>query len=332
MHRTIALTIAVLLISVHSALAQGRQVQAEQGRGGRGGRTAVTDADRGPGEDTRVFRLSHADSDVLADHVQNVMGVPVVSDRRTNSLIATGSPDQLAQLDGLIQALDIPSQTDRGTETVNLFPIRFREPNDVANALTTLLAHRRARIGADRGRSIVAISGPLEVIRQADEIVQRMDTPPQSLQLEFTFFQADQHADEPPSEIPADLREVADELSRFGRIQLLGRMATSALEGDSFRVRGQILSGFNGEIKGDVDRVSNDGFAQIELNAELNLQKTDMGQGGFNILTGSFQLQTKIIAGPGEYVVLGSAPAGLSPGTSAILVVRSKPSGAGGAP
>jgi len=290
-----------------------------------------------------VLRLQNADCMEVAKMVEEVFFEgTVVPIQRTNSIIYAGPEDTLAQVTELLGKMDLPA-SDAETSELTMIPVHHRHVEDLADQVMKMLSkrgERDARLAADKGRSMLLIRGPKSVVEMARSIVGELDQPAGSVVLEFAFFHADQNRKEPFSTIPADLAQVAQELQRFGALELLGRLSTIAVENDKFRVAGSIADNIpQVQVEGQPTSVSADGTVNLRLMARMVLdhqsssppvppakaaedkEKPAPPSGA----RPAYELDTSVQAKRGDYIVLGSAPAGWKPGESVILVMYVRP-------
>ncbi len=276
-----------------------------------------------------VIALRKAQSVEVA-HVLSELGFNVVVEPSTNSMVYQGPAEDLERVRQLVSRLD-SIEHPRQARASSLLPVRHRSADALADHLMKVLGGERdTRIAADESRSMLLASGPEGFMEEVRRLVERLDTPSRSVQLEFAFFQADMTKQDRSGEIPADLAEVGAELSRFGHVQLLGRMGTVGMQGESFAVEGFLAASYSAKLEGQIQRVSQEGFTELRLEASLKMDSRTPREGGIEINTGAFFVRTNVAAQPGQYLVLGSAAAGLEPGQSIILVMQIKnPASAG---
>jgi hypothetical protein len=286
--------------------------------------------------ETRFFHLKHASSDELADVIHR-LGLPgrAVADPRTNSLIVSAPASEIGNIEAVLAGLDVDTGDRKDSPAaLSVIQLNNRRADEVAGRIASLIAGDRslrdARVASDDARGKLIIRGPRTLIEMAQQVASQMDRPSQTTQMEFVFFQADQS--QPPADaegIPQDLAAVAKELERFGRIKLLGRLASVGLENQQFRIEGAIGQDMSAQINGIVSKASEDGTILVQIDSELRLSRVRPEKpgppaaagGGFFEQSG-FKVSTTIGTRRGETVVIGTAPAGWKPGESAILVVQ----------
>jgi len=252
---------------------------------------------------------------------------------RTNSVVFSGPPETLPVVRKVIQEIDVPAAEVRSTD-LQVLPVQHRDPSDLAAEIGGLLGGREFRIAADSDRSALLVRGPQAAIDAARSALEQLDRPTGRVEIEFVFFHADFHASASgtgQAPHPTDLQAVVSEIERFGSIELLGRLAAVAVEREEFLVTGNVGSDIRARIAGAPDRVSPNGTVAIKVQAHLVLmaatpppaegdEKVERSVRG-----GEFQIDTSVLVQRGDWVVIGSAPAGWSSGQSAILAMQVKP-------
>lgn len=314
--------------SAQVAQAQSQKPQAA-GPAARSGRGQRARSQSTPGE-LRVFHFKHIQCYRAANMVREVLDIHHVhSDLQTNSMIFAGSKAQAAKIEELLAILDTPASADAilgggtlGESELRIVPVRNRNARDLANEIQhTLGSGSHLKVVADRARSAILLDGAKGILLKAESIIRELDTPAATAQLEFSFFKARLNGDGATPRIPEDLQAVAEELRRFGQVELLGRLLTTATKNEEFHIEGNIADMFSAEVGGVLLSVGEDGSVKIELDTEMSLRDpvSESKQRG---ATPHFALKTVIQARRGEFIVLGSAPSGWKSGESAILVLH----------
>ncbi|MEE8169587.1 MAG: secretin N-terminal domain-containing protein [Phycisphaerae bacterium] len=273
----------------------------------------------------KVIRLERADAEEIAAILRPiVLDIRLMGDPRSNSLIYSGPAEDFDALLQVVQQLD-GTPRDSRSMTLEMIPVQHRSAEEVAERIAsmvgTLARSHDLRVAADLARSMVIVGGTEAALKAARQIAKQLDEPAQPVELEFAFFGADQNEPDAEGEMPSDLADVARELSRFGGVRLLARLATVATAGDSFGVNGSIGRQLSTKVEGAILRVSPNGSIRFNIDATMTAvpESTDGKQGRAD--TAKFRLETTIVAERGQTVVIGTAPMGAKPGESAILVV-----------
>lgn len=281
-------------------------------------------------DEVRVFRLKHAQCQEVVFTLKHMLGDDrVITDERTNSIIFAGSKEQAAKIEELLAILDTPADGPVAESELSIVAVRHRDVRSLANEIHAAMdrglgAGRYLNIAADQARSKILLDGERRAVLKAKSIIKELDTPAAMANLEFAFLKATSGDTQPGSAIPDDLKDVANELKRFGRIELLGRLVTMAVEGEPFKVSGE-KNGMSYSIRGKLVHASEDGSVKSEVEAQLNQYLgRDRGKTGRRAYNTVFKLETLVLTQRGDYVVLGSAPgSGTSkPGESVILVLH----------
>lgn len=314
-------TIAVqILVAVSTVLAQpgagAKQGTSQDETKARRGRQAPTEM--------RIFSLKHASAEDIAGVVGRLLrGAKFVADPNTNSLLVDGTSEDLQKAHELIAALDVPTvRAKPSASEVVLIPIRHRSAEEVASRISQVASSRSVRIAADSARETVIVNGPPAFIRMAQLIAAKLDTAAESVQLEFTFFRADLNSTGVSKNVPKDLADVAKELSRFGSIELIGRLATVASEGEKFSIRGAISNEMQAMVRGRLLKAVAGGGIRLAVDADMTLQRDIQTETRKGREQSGFNVETTLSTRRGDTVVIGSAPTGWEPGESAILVVQ----------
>lgn len=278
----------------------------------------------------RVFRLNNAS----CTDVVKTLGL--VTDRaraekRTNSVIFVGLEYDLPVIEKIIQQLDSAPATPQlePEREVIVVSVKNRSVKEVASQVGKSFPYMgrgedNVSMSVDQGRSAILLRGSKKSVEMAEAAIRKLDTPAATANLELAFLKATSGDTQPDSAIPDDLKDVANELKRFGRIELLGRLVTTAVEGKHFKIFGE-KGGMSYRIEGELLRASEDGSVKVEIEAQLNQYLgRDRGKTGRRAYNTVFKLETLVLTQRGDYVVLGSAPGtGTSkPGESVILVLH----------
>lgn len=332
--------LSALLVTPASAPAQEsavlqQQEQAPAARGRRGSRSATAREQQRLSDDIhlRVFQLSHADAHEATRMIDRLVdGATAHPNARTNSIIVSGSEKMLQHASDIINQIDIEVPASKsGNESV-VIPVRHRRADALSQNISMLLSAKSFRIGADKGRSAILLSGSQDMIEKTRAIISTLDTPAATTKLDFAFFRASTEYDETgePPQIPDDLADVVGEIERFGRIELLGRLFTIAVENENFRISGLVSQEAYAKVEGLVLGAAHDGSIKMMINGELSLQRpaSEPDKKGSPERRGrppEFEVKTTVTTERGHYVVLGAAPNGWEHGQTAILVLHVMP-------
>lgn len=275
---------------------------------------------------TVIFRPKHASSRDLAAMASRMYpNTRQHADERTNALILVGPEEVIPKLLELLEQLDGPAEPTARTDFATV-RIRNRSANEVGKQIITVMSSRLLGVAVDDRGSTILLSGSRGMLSTVRQLIAELDSPAASVSIEFAFFQAgaaEREGAPAPPPIPADLAAVAKELERFGRLRLLGRLSTIALEAQEFNVNGRVSGDIRANVRGRVASGSGDGPVMLNIVSTLTFE-TSITEAASQSPP-SFELATVVSTKRGDYVVLGSAPAGLSAGESAILVLHVRP-------
>jgi len=276
----------------------------------------------------RTFRLKNASCDDVVNTIQSLVTKKVRAELRTNSVIYVGRDYDLETVEKVIKELDSVSTELEGETEVTVVPVKYRSVRIVAAEIrdafpASLSPEDGFQVSVDQDRSSLLLRGSKKLVRMAGVAIRQLDTPATVRNLEFAFLKAESGDTPPDSAIPDDLKDVANELKRFGRIALLGRLSTVAVEGKPFSISGE--KGMSYWIKGELLHASEDGAVKVKVEAQLSQYLgRNRGKTGRRAYNTVFKLDTSVLTRSGDYVVLGSAPGPDTgkPGESVILVLH----------
>jgi type II secretory pathway component GspD/PulD (secretin) len=99
-----------------------------------------------------VLALEHANSDEVANQMTQAFrqvrrargdsGPGFLADAKTNSIIATVNEDELAEVEDLLVALDVPAEEET-ERTMVVYAVKFADPNAVVNIINSTFRHNR---------------------------------------------------------------------------------------------------------------------------------------------------------------------------------------------
>jgi type II secretory pathway component GspD/PulD (secretin) len=191
----------------------------------------------GEGNDARsartiVFTLAHANPDDVAKELAGGLpdGTVIVPDKRTGSIILTGSTDTIARARILTTALDAPEYSANSGSLAHVYQLRYLKPSELAASLKSVLPD--GSYVADDAQNAIVVSGNEEVQHTAAQFLHSMDVP--SPQVLFAVRVADL---EP-------VNEQSDVGIEFGGYDLSGQpisgAATYAFARDSVAVNARL--------------------------------------------------------------------------------------------
>jgi len=284
----------------------------------------------------RIFPIQNTTCTEIAEILNRLQpwDSMVASDANTNSVIIKAAPDSLGKYESLIRELDRKggANPDSNQRSVTL-EIRFRSVRDIESRVKEVLGKGNPkednRVASDTARSRLLLRGSNAFVAAAIDLVQSLDMPAESVQVEFAYFLADRdpNVETPPP--PPDLTEVAKSLERFGKLNLLGRLTCTVAEDEPVTIQGRLGTGLRARISGAIAKLGADGSVKMSLDADLEMeepqQQPDPNSKSMQSpvrKTGGFTVKTSIATRRGDTVVIGTAPAGLADGQSVILVMQ----------
>src|SRR6185437_9358921 len=126
---------------------------------------------------TVVLTLRHASPDDVAKELAG--GLPddtvIVPDKRTASVIITGSADTITRTRELVNALDAPAYAANSNNLAHVYQLRYLKPSDIKSALKDVLPD--GSYVADDAQNAVVVSGNEEVQQAAAAFLHSMDVP-----------------------------------------------------------------------------------------------------------------------------------------------------------
>lgn len=125
---------------------------------------------------TIVLALLHATPDDVAKEIAGGLpdGTVIVPDRRTASVIVTGSEDTIARARQLVAALDAPEYASSG-DLAHVYKLRYLKPSEVAASMKGVLPD--GSYVADDAQNALVVTGNDEVQHTAGQFLHSMDVP-----------------------------------------------------------------------------------------------------------------------------------------------------------
>ncbi|MCC7292741.1 MAG: hypothetical protein IT449_11840 [Phycisphaerales bacterium] len=270
--------------------------------------------------------------------------------------IFAGTSEDLLRVKRLIKDMDIPEAApDYHTSALVRLPLQHYPAHELPSILGPTIDPNEIRFAVDERNNALIISGSLGKVKEVEQMVKELDTPRQSLRVEFFFVRGTIGGDgKAASSLPAALKPVAAALSEAGfqNLQLIAPIQILTDEGES--LNGQA---FSQEASLDVPLTAEGGAsyrysfqvagsAQLATQADtvklaITAQVRGMKFGGApGAATGSskpvqtdapleYRVQTRMSTSLGEYVVLSAAPGTTPDGNALAVVIRVQRQGAG---
>ena len=136
------------------------------------------------GTQTVVFALAHARPDDVAASLQNALaqGTVVVGDKRTGSLVVTGSPSTIVRARRLVAALDAPGFGIGGTIATVSIPLHNLRATDAVKTLRPAVPENT--LFADDRQNVVVVSGNTELQTTVRTLLHDLDAPGRQVSIE----------------------------------------------------------------------------------------------------------------------------------------------------
>ncbi len=127
------------------------------------------------GAQTVVIALTHGLPDDVAKELSAALpdGTVIVPDKRTGSIVITGSPDTVARAQLLTSALDAPRLSGNAANLAHVYALRFAKASTLATNLKGVLPD--GSYLADDAQNAIVVTGNEEVQRSAAQFVSSMD-------------------------------------------------------------------------------------------------------------------------------------------------------------
>jgi general secretion pathway protein D len=158
----------------------------------------VRQIDRANAQDILVVSLAFASAEdvtqkltgiVQAQSAGGLVGLQAIADERTNSVILTGTPNQLEYYRGVAESLDLPSNQGGGSQVRYLY---YADAEEIASNLQSQFGGTpvvedaetaadptggNVSVWADVGTNSLVMSAPSRVLQNMLEIVDKLDIP-----------------------------------------------------------------------------------------------------------------------------------------------------------
>ena len=181
---------------------------------------------------TVVLTLTRAEPQDVAKEIAAGLpdGTVIVPDKRTASVIVTGSADTIWRARRLVAALDAPAYSSSSGGLAHVYRLQYLKPSDLSAALKSVLPD--GTYVADDAQNAVVVSGNQEVQHTAERFLRSIDVPSAQVLFEVRV---------------ADLEPVNDQSTvglQFGGYDLTGQpisgAATYAFAHNSVAINAQL--------------------------------------------------------------------------------------------
>lgn len=291
-----------ILIAVSAcglALAFAPSATAQEGAGGARG------AQKPKPPELRIFALKHLNGEEASDVLSDLFGrsgIRLTTDHRSNSILASGTREQLLEIEAVLERLDRPEQTNSRTyRVINLSetPGRMLE-----KSLDVAMAELGVNVIVDREHNRIVASGSQRGLDKLAQLIQTLDqrmrpAKPATLRVVWLMESAGVKGEQP---MPADLRKVTAPLQKMGIDDLIVEtqlMVNVGEDESDFRVSGRCNTA---KVSVSGRRIGADaGPAKLALTIEAE---------DFKRNTSLAEVEAVVSLGSGQFAVLGVSPVG----------------------
>lgn len=270
-------------------------------------------------------------------------------------LTVLGTSEDLFRVKRLIKEMDVPEAApDYHNNTLLSVPLRHYPAAELPAILSTTIDPNEVRVAVDERNNALIISGSLGKVKEVEQIIKELDTPRQSLRVEFFFVRGIIGGDgEPTSNLPEALKPVAAALSDAGfqNLQLIAPIQIltdegETLSGQAFSQEASLdvpLSGEGGgsyrysfQVAGAAQLATLGDTVKLAVTAQVRGMKYGMASGAAaggargvqSDAPLEYGVQTRMSTSLGEYVVLSAAPGTTPEGNALAVVIRVQRQGA----
>ncbi len=285
--------------------------------------------------DLRVFELRHMAAEAMVSALQNILGndptkIRLVADVRTNTVLVSAPPADLARVKDIIQKLDIPAP-ERAPKRLSVFPLRSIEADkSLEAALQLVFTGTDGTFALDQRRKLVIVSADQPTTDAVGALLTRLENtadagarPGQDVQVRVVWLVNSQVRDDAPA-LSDDLNEVLPTLAKLGiaRPRVAAQALINVTPNAQFQTRG--VATLDGPCQFTVTGRYSDKREPAGLEITIGAMRP-RGQGPQDLCN----IQTEISAPPGHLVVLGATPTEALTSAFVVQVLRpeAKPPG-----
>jgi hypothetical protein len=279
--------------------------------------------------DFEIIRLKNANAKEAASLLRGLLGgfgpvtVTIIEDPRTNSLLVSGGPKEIARIRAILNKIDTAANQDDtapSSERLSVFPLQFIEPDKtLQQALQMVIEHMgQSNFTVDPLRKAVIIWGDDDTQKSLADLLHRLETQSQEQQktsqrevdVEVRLaWLVNGPASKEAQPVPPDLKEVLPGLSKLGidRPHLAAQTLISVRPNTRFQAKGMVTE-YNCEFS--VTGMFRDQKEKPEL---------QIGIRAMRVKEEICRLETEISAPLGHLVVLGMTPV---EGATSVFVIQ----------
>ncbi len=271
-------------------------------------------------------------------------------------LAVAGTSEDLFRVKRLIKEMDVPEAApDYHNNTLVRVPLQHYPAVELPGILSTTIDPNEVRVAVDERNNALIISGSLGKVKEVEQIIKELDTPRQSLRVEFFFVRGVIGGDgKGASSLPVALKPVAAALSDAGfqNLQLIAPIQILTDEGESLNgqafsqeasldvpltAEGGGLYRYSFEVAGAAQLATLGDTVKLAITARVRGGKygapSGAAAGGAKGVQADapleYSVQTRMSTSLGEYVVLSAAPGTTPEGNALAVVIRVQRQGAG---
>ena len=136
------------------------------------------------GTQTATISMHHARPDEVVTSLQGALapGTIVIGDKRTGTLVVTGSATTIMRARRLVEALDAPAYGSGGTLAMQVLPLRNIRASDAVRALKGIAPD--GAVFADDRQNAVVVSGNSELVSTVRALLTSIDAPGRQVMVE----------------------------------------------------------------------------------------------------------------------------------------------------
>ncbi|MBK8268267.1 MAG: hypothetical protein IPK83_08150 [Planctomycetes bacterium] len=147
----------------------------------------------------RIFPVKHTPVVTVVDILSQRWGEIARPDVQNNRIIFVGPEKLVPKVAEFIAALDVPSQGIADEHNVELVLVQNRDPRDIVVQLSQTNFRQTVNFSADSARSMILLDGSREEIDQLKKLINGLDLPLVTCDVEFIFFRRQLKDARPPS-------------------------------------------------------------------------------------------------------------------------------------
>ncbi len=256
-------------------------------------------------DELRIITSKHADPHELFGQVRNLVGtstVRVTIDQRTGRLILFGPPEEIADWERFVAALDVRVEDQLSRRETVILPVRHRRASSIAEALQTQVSDH-GRMVVDGQRNLIVVRDDAEHVQAAKRLLESLDVAPSSCMLDLQTLA-------PGGRAVAE-QKIRHELERMHLADYGISMTAGVrtIEGEQFEVKGSHNAGTL-SVQGEL-RMLGDSSGQAEITLQVMVNEGDRLAG----------IGTTLRVPLDEYIIIGLAPRGVSDADTPLILL-----------